>query len=241
MLDIYICEDNNTQREFATDYISDYCKKRKLPASVTLATHTPERILSHSNNRSNVALYFLDIDLNTEINGIELARRIRENTRPEQKVFIVFLTSHTELTMMTFQYKIEALDFIPKDRPAEMKTRISECIETALQRMEIGSELKQIQITVNDQILKVNIDEIIFIETTHRRHTLRLHTQNRMLEFNGELKNMEEQLDQKFIRSHKSFLINKDKIVAINKKENTLTMINNSICPLSRNGKKLLI
>jgi len=239
MLDIYICEDNTAQREFAANFITEYCKMKKLPVSVTLASPIPAQILSHSNNRNNPALYFLDIDLNTDINGIELARQIRESTKPSQKVFIVFLTARTELTMMTFQYKVEAMDFIAKDRPSDMKARIAECIKTALERMDV-SVYEPLQIVVNDQLMKVNIDEIVLIETTHVRHKLRLHTQNRMLEFNGELKKVEEQLDERFIRSHKSYLINKDKIVSINKKENTLTMSNNSICPLSRNGKKWL-
>ena len=60
------------------------------------------------------------------------------------------------------------------------------------------------------------------------------------MEFNGELKNMEEQLDERFIRCHKSFIINKDKVKEIDKKANTVTMSNGSVCPVSKTGKKLL-
>ena len=49
MLDIYICEDNTEQREFAAAYVTDYCNKRKLDAAVALASHAPIDILNHFN------------------------------------------------------------------------------------------------------------------------------------------------------------------------------------------------
>ena len=188
----------------------------------------------------NPSLFLLDIDLKANINGIELGRLIREQTEPERKVFIVFLTVHSEMTLMTFQYKVEALDFIAKDKPANMKSKIKECIDTSLTRSVGGGKAKPIQINVNDKIIQLGMDEIICIETTHVRHKLRLYTKTRAMEFNGELKHIEEQLDERFIRCHKSFIINKDKISHIDKKANTVAMINNCVCLVSKNGKKLL-
>jgi len=240
MLDIYICEDNEPQRAFTADYISDYCAIGGLDAAVALASHSPEEVLKHW-NRQNPALFFLDIDLKAEMNGIELAGRIREQSQPGQKVFIVFLTTHTEMTMLTFQYKVEALDFIAKDNPDNIKKKIGECIDIALRRHITNGNSKAVRLTVDDKILFVDMDEIIYIETTHVRHKLRLHTKSRILEFNAELKGMEKQLDTRFIRCHKSFIINKEKIITINKKQNTATMLNNTPCPISRSGMRLLV
>jgi two-component system response regulator AgrA len=133
------------------------------------------------------------------------------------------------------------LDFIAKDKQSNIKTKIAECIDTALKR-HIGSDkAKPLRITVNDKIIQLDMDEIIYIETTHVRHKLRVHTKNRIMEFNGELKNIEEKLDERFIRCHKCYIINKNKIAAINKKANTAIMINNGVCHVSRNGMKLLL
>lgn len=240
MLDIYICEDNTTQREAVSAFISNYCDSQKLDASIVLASPTPTEVLSHFKNNQNPVLFFLDIDLKASINGIELGRKIRETAEPEQKVFIVFLTTHTEMTLMTFQYKLEALDFIAKDKQGDIKRKIKECIDTAMQRHIGSGKAKSIQLTVNDKIIQLGMDEIICIESTHIRHKLRLYTQSRSMEFNGELKNIEERLDERFIRCHKSFIINKDKIAHIDKKDNTVVMVNNCACPISKNGKKLL-
>ena len=239
MLDIYICEDNEQQRAFAASFISGYCAIGGLDAAVVLASHSPEDILTHWSGQ-NPALFFLDIDLRAGMNGIELARRIRERGQSVPKVFIVFLTTHTEMTMLTFQYKVEALDFIAKDNPDNIKKKIGECIDVALRRHTANGSSKTVRINVDDKVVFLDMDEIIYIETTHVRHKLRLHTKSRVLEFNAELKAMGERLDGRFVRCHKSYLINRDKIAAIDKRGNTVKMVNNSTCSISRNAKKLL-
>jgi len=240
MLDIYICEDNTPQREFITSFVSDLCIFRNLDAVVALSSSNPYEVLAHYKISPNPALFFLDIDLGAEINGIELASRIRDWEKNQDKTAIVFLTTHSELALTTLQYKVEALDFIIKGSGNDVKKKIADCINTVYQRNTDGNNTKIIKITAHDKIIPLDMDEIIFIETTQVRHKLRLHTISRTLEFNGELKAMGAQLDERFIRCHKTCIINKDKIAAISRKENAVTMVDNSICPISRGGKKLL-
>ena len=207
MLDIYICEDSPEQLAFAKTTISDYCIMRNLDAAVVLASSNPTEIIAHYKSTQNPSLFFLDIDLKSDINGIELASHIREESS-KKKTFIVFLTTHTEMTLLTFQYKVEALDFIPKDNHENIKRRIGECIDIAISRHidTTDSKGKTLQISVDDKIIILDSDEIISIETTHIRHKLRLYTHTRTLEFNAELKHIETQLDSRFIRCHKSYI-----------------------------------
>lgn len=105
---------------------------------------------------------------------------------------------------------------------------------------EADAKAKPLKITVDERIMRIKMDEIICVETTHVRHKLRLHTKDHVYEINGELKSLEEQLDERFIRCHRSYLINKEKIVFINKKQNIAMMTNDLSCHVSRNGMKLL-
>jgi two-component system response regulator AgrA len=237
MLDIYICEDNKKQREFIDSFVTDFCIFRALDAEVALASHSPKRILEHFKDTQNPALFFLDIELGTEINGIELAGRIREQNK---NAAIVFITTHSEMALLALQHKVEALDFIIKDGQDNIKKKIGDCINTVYLRHMGGDNTKKIKISVGDKIIFIKMEEIICVETTKVRHKLRLYTASRAFEFNGEMKTMEEQLDERFIRCHKICIINKDKIESINKKDNTVTMVNESICPVSRIGKKLI-
>ena len=240
MLDIYICEDNEEQLAFVSAFVSDYCEMGNLDACIALASKSPMEILKHYECGNNPALFILDIDLKSEMDGIELACRVRENDKTDKKRFIVFLTTHSEMTLLTFKYKVEALDFIIKDNAGSIKRKLGECIDVALKRHIANGNTKTLRITVDDKIVFMDMDEIISIETTHVRHKLRLHTKNRAIEFNSELKAIGERLDGRFIRCHKSYIINKDKIAAINKNEKTVTMVNNNVCYISRSWKKHL-
>ncbi|MCL2820607.1 MAG: LytTR family DNA-binding domain-containing protein [Oscillospiraceae bacterium] len=236
MLEIYVCEDNERWRKLLSEHVSDYCAVKNVDAALTFATHDPKSLLSEWSGL-NPALFLLDIDLKSEINGIELARLIREKNATGSKVFIIFITTHSEMTLLTFQYKVEALDFLIKDNPDSIKIKIGECIDIALRRSFSEDSSKVLKVTVDDRIIFVELSDIIFIETTHVRHKLRLHTNSRVLEFGGELKEIEAKLDDCFSRCHKSYIINKNKIASINKKEKTVTMTNNTTCLLSRNWK----
>lgn len=56
-------------------------------------------------------MLFLDIQLEADINGIKLASEIRKHDPVGN---IIFVTSHSELTYLTFVYKVAAMDFILK-------------------------------------------------------------------------------------------------------------------------------
>ena len=239
MLDIYICEDNSEQRKFIENLVKDYYIIKNLDVTIAISSDSPDEVLNCFEKSDTTSLFFLDISLNSSINGMELASKIREKGK---KAFIVFLTSHTELTLLTFEYKLEAMDFISKGVNAEsIKSRVTGCIDVAIARSNLTPNKKIINLNIDDKVIYLDTAEIIFIETTHIIHKLRLYTANRTLEFTGELKNMEEQLDSDFIRCHKSFIINKKKIVSIDKSNNFVTLEGSMECPLSKTAKKLLI
>jgi len=237
MLDIYVCEDNRSQLELVSTYIADYCIIRNEDARLALSTPVPDEILAHYQTSQNPALFFLDINLNAQMNGIGLASEIR---KLKKKATIVFLTVHPEMVFLTFQYKVEALDFIVKGTSEDIKERVRSCIEATIAANVVSDKAKILQIKVYDKIIFLNMDEIVSIETTTMRNKLRLYTMERRLEFNGSLKTMEVQLDERFVRCHKSCIVNREKIASIDKKNNTVTMVNNNVCLVSRNGKKLL-
>ncbi|MCL2717484.1 MAG: LytTR family transcriptional regulator [Lachnospiraceae bacterium] len=136
------------------------------------------------------------------------------------------------------------LRFISNEIAMKNELSKAEASQKYIQELEerIGNINKQksIQITVDEKIISVKMEDIVYIETTHIRHKLRLHTENHLYEFNGELKNIERQLDERFIRCHRSYIINKGKIAFIDKKQNSVMMTNDLSCHVSKNGRKLL-
>ena len=238
MLDIFVCEDNDAVRQKVTQLISNYCLFAELDAQLVLSTESPTVMLETFKHSVNPVLFFLDIDLGVEIDGMELARQIRALNK---ETFIVFFTTKSEMLPVTFRYQLEALDFIVKDATdEEINERIRSAIDTALLRHIKTGNKKTFQVKSDEKTIILPMEEIIFIETTGVRHRLTIHTQNRRLTINGDLKKIEADLDDRFMRCHQSYLVNRDHIEAINLSGNMLIMMGGMEVPLSRTGKKLL-
>ena len=111
MIDIYICEDNQKQLNLFKKYISNTILIEEMDMKIALATSDPHALLEKILTAENTGLFFLDIDLKSDMDGLALAQRIRQI---QPRCFIIFITSHSEMSFLTFQYKVEALDFIIK-------------------------------------------------------------------------------------------------------------------------------
>ena len=239
MLNIYVCEDDQQQLKLISKYIKEFCTMNNLDAKLALSSSVPDELFKHYSNNFQPSLFFLDINLGSSINGIEMANRIRKENK---KSSIVFFTAHPEMTHLTFQYKIEAMDYILKSDFENVKHRIGECIHVAIER-NFGTDpnSKTLQLKMFDKVVYLEVDEIIYIETSQVRNKLVAHTAHRRIEFNGKLGIIGDMLDEDFLRCHKSYIINKHKIASVNRADSVAIMTNGDTIPLSRQGKKLAV
>jgi len=240
-LEIIICEDNNIQRERIERIVNKAIEKHELNMNINLSTANPNDVLSVVRTHQGVTrAYILDISLNADINGLSLAREIRHY---DSMGFIVFVTTHSELTTISFEYKVEALDFILKDNPYAFETRIEECLLTIEKKLQdIRKGVKNfLTVDTGTRILNICLDDIIFIETTEKIHKLRIHTYHGQFEFYGKMKEVEGRLPEGFYRSHTSYLVNIEKIQEIDKASMSIIMCNGETCFISLRGLKGLM
>ncbi len=237
MIDIYICEDNKKHLELFKKYITNTILIENLDMKIALATSNPHELLEQISSLGNIGLFFLDIDLQSSINGLATAQQIREL---QPRCFIIFITSHSEMSFLTFQYKTEALDFIIKDSSEHIKQKIHENLLKVEERYtSMNNSLnKTFTILQHDKRIAIDYNDIIFFETSSNIHKIILHAKKRIIEFTGQLKDIEKQLDNRFYRCHRSYLINKDNISEVNFKELLVHMNNGEICPVSVRLKK---
>lgn len=229
MLSIVICEDNETQRKRITKFIEDSIMIENLDMEIALSTGHPEETIEYLKKNEISGLYFLDVDLNSDMNGIKLAEIIREY---DPRGFIVFVTTHAEMSYLTFMYKVEAMDYIIKDKPETVKERIHECILNANKKYSSkATELqKNFTIKADDKIINIEYNKILFFETSDIIHKVLLHAVDRQIEFYAKMKDIEVKLDDRFYRCHRSFLVNKDNIKEIDKNNRVVYMINGQEC-----------
>lgn len=229
MLSVIVCEDNEEQRKRITNFIEDSIMIENLDMEIALSAEDPEEIIEYLKNNEVSGLYFLDVDLQSDMNGIKLAEAIREY---DPRGFIVFVTTHAEMSYLTFIYKVEAMDYIIKDNYETIKERIHQCILNAHKKYSSkATELqKNFTIKVEDKIISIEYNKILFFETSNVIHKVILHAIDRQIEFYSKMKEIEEKLDSRFYRCHRSFLVNKDNIKEIDKNNRVIHMINGQEC-----------
>lgn len=232
MLKIYVCEDIEVQRRKLQKTIENIVLMEDLDMELSCVSDNPHTILEKVKETEDVGIYFLDIDLGTDMTGLALAQEIRKY---DPRGFIIFVTTHSEMSYMTFIYKLEALDFILKDNSEELERRVYDCILKANQRYASANNKVQanFSVKVNEKVFTVDYDEILFFETSMNVHKIILHCKNRQMEFLGKIKDIEQEVDERFYRCHRSFLVNKDNIREIDFQNRVIYMVNGDECLIS--------
>ena len=227
-MNIVICEDDVVQLETIKKIIENYAMMEDNGMKVVLATSNPTDVIAFL--ETNTAdCYFFDIDLKHEITGITLGTKIREK---DPIASLVYITTHAEMSYLTFIYKLAALDFIIKDDADTLKGKVLSTLKEAHRRyLKIGEQdnIQKLQIKTTGRTHNIDFQNIYFFEASPDSHKIILHLENEHIEFYGRLKNYES-LHNDFYRCHKSFIVNKNKIVNIDSKERIIFLDNGEVC-----------
>ncbi|MDE6760134.1 MAG: LytTR family DNA-binding domain-containing protein [Lachnospiraceae bacterium] len=232
MLNIFVCEDNAVQRQTIVQIIQNTVLIEELDMQLVLDAGDPYVLLEKVKTSQNTGIYFLDIDLSSNMNGMKLAQQIRLY---DPRGFIIFITAHSELSYMTFQYRVEAMDFVLKDNPAEAKVKIRECLLNAMERYALQTnKIHKVYTTqVGGRKISVDYDDIFFFETSSNIHKVILHAKDRQIEFSSTIKELTNTLGSNFVRCHRSFLVNKNNIKEVDAKNRIIYFTNGETCLMS--------
>ncbi|BCN29886.1 LytR/AlgR family response regulator transcription factor [Anaeromicropila herbilytica] len=239
MINIYICEDNQEQLEKVKKAVLDTVMIEDMDMKLALATKNPHAILDDIDEKGGTGIYFLDVDLKTDINGIQLAEKIRQR---DPSGFVIFITTHAELSYLTFKYKVEALDYIIKDDFDMVSKRVRECLMYAFKSFaSSGDDRGEVfYIHTKDKVVLIEYSKIICFETSPTIHKITLYAENRQIEFYSNMKDIEDKLDSRFIRCHRSYIVNQDYIKEVDKKKRMIYLKNGQSCLISVRGLKYI-
>lgn len=176
-------------------------------------------------------IYILDIEIKDSISGIDIARKIREN---DWESIIIFVTSHNELGYQALKARIMLLDFISKYDDFENN------LESILRKsISLINSKKTIKFDSDGTSYIIHLSDILYIEkdTVDRKCIIKT-TYNEIV-VNKTLNYMIQNLDDRFYLSHRSCLINTDKIRKIDWKNSVIYFESGiSTSLLSRDKKK---
>lgn len=224
MLDIYICEDDMKQLVKFKNTIANAVMMEPYDMELSVTTANPHEVIEVMKQSNNTGIYFLDIDLKSDIDGFDLSEAIR---RYDPRGFIIFITANADMFQLTFKYKCEAMDFIVKGSETNIDDRIRECLKEANIRF-LGRDNKHKEVFIfkfGDTFSHEEFGNIVFFEiNADNTHKVSMYSMQRAVDFRSSLKEVETGLDNRFIRCNNSCIINIDMIENINKRERLVTM-----------------
>lgn len=241
MFSIYICEDQKEILNHHQSLITEYVEMENLSIEHITAVTSPDELLTVLSSYAFVpsGLYFLDIDLNHEMNGIRLAERIREF---DPRGFIVFITAFESYLPHVLENDIEPLQFIKKDSSDHMEKRILHCIDTAFSRYcsSANTIQKTFQFSTREKTFVFDYNDIVCFQI-NVSHKIKMYTLDSFYLFTGDISKIYQSIDQDiFFQCHSSCIINLNHLKEFDSKANEVIMRNSYRCPVSFRKKKSL-
>ena len=211
MIKIYICEDDANQLTKIQTTVSRLISENKYPMSISAYSTNPTDIIDAVELKSPeyLGLYFLDIELNADIDGFELAKKIREL---DPRGFIVFVTTHSELLHLTFEYLIEQLGYIIKASTIDMDIQIEKCMANAVAKYKALKDNHEANQTISFSTLTkeyhFNPKELIYITLSSIPHTIEICSKHTIIQSRGNISDTLKKLPKYFVQISRDTIIN---------------------------------
>lgn len=218
MLNFAICDDNLNILSKISKMIEAVFINNNLDGKVCFTTNNPSELLEHS-KKDNIDVYVLDIDLKSEINGLDLAAQIRANNK---NAYLVFTTAHLEYIMLAYKYK--TFDYLAKP------ITIERLEETILRLFEDAKCSSNTYINIGNSANMLNENDIYCIKKQGMK--LIYCTKENSYEAYSSFNKIETCLPENFVRCHKSYIANVNKISNINSNNNTIQFDNSTTCSI---------
>lgn len=217
MFKVVICEDCENSRELIKKTLKKIQNDSKYTIRIIEFENGEELI---NNYPENIDIFMLDIEMGN-LSGMDVAREIRKRDNNTQ---IIFTTGNP--SYLQEGYEVRAYRYLIKPFSVdELKQHILACIND----IKIKKS-KNIVVQEKNNIYKIPIDEILYIEVYKKDITI--HTQNNEYQVKMSITNIEKELIQyNFFRCHRSYLVNLKKVDSL---KGNVIVIKNIEIPVSR-------
>ncbi len=223
MIRTAICDDEANSRA----YLASLIRVQACPCEIVEYASAGDCLA----DPQKIDLLFLDIELNSpgdRMDGMALARKIRERDLEAQPI-IIFVTGYERYVFDAFD--VGAFQYLLKPVDEEAFARV---FVRAVRQIEAGRENPQRSRALTLQSVGVNrtvpLDRIYYIESSN--HKVVLHLKDGEFVCYAKIGDLELELQDRFFRIHKGYLVNLSYVEAYSKTE--VTLINGDILLLSK-------
>lgn len=214
---IAICDDEQNQIEYITSIVASWSAHEGHGCEIRTFASAEAFLFEYEEDKAYDIL-LLDVEMKN-INGIELAKRIRkDNNRAE----IIFITSHFEF--VGEGYEVDALHYLIKPISAEKLTQV---LTKAAEKISV--EPPSVVISCEGETVKLYEADIRYVESF--LHYIVIHTKDKEYKIKENISVFENRVSDDFYRVHRSYLVSLKHITRISR---TSVNIGNTELPLSR-------
>lgn len=229
MINFIICDDDARIVENIKKIIINYMMKNNMEYKTHLFYDLDDKFMKIVKSKMPFKIYILDIETPSR-SGIDVARKIREN---DVDSVIIFITGHEELGLTLLKNEIMFLSFINKfdDYENRLITSIKKGIKM-LNRKNI------LRFEEHSNIYTISMDDILYITRDSVERKCIIKTNYVEIKTYKPLASILKLLDDRFIQTHRACIVNKDKVVKIDKMRKEILFDNGTtINLLSKNYK----
>ena len=216
-MNIYLIEDNKAYARKLRSCIEKFTAGKAIWSSSNIL-HIEKNYLEFIEKKKfdsfEKAIYVFDIELeNVEETGLSLAQKLRTF---DFDSYIIFVTSHIEMTAMTYQFNLKALNFIYKGNPnfELLLTQAFEQIDLELRHRsrcetpneDIEENVPRLKYAYQSNYYNLKLDDILYVETHGLKRQLIIHTMEDTFIHPGPLKALKKDLGVHFIQTHRTTL-----------------------------------
>lgn len=217
MLDFVVCDDNEGLRRSVSNIIDSFMMKNNYAYKIKLYSDYNEKFMKEIDSFNRQKIYILDIEAPTK-SGIDIARIIRQK---DKESAIIFLTAHDECGYTVLKSCINFLTFISKFDDYEKRLGIA--IKEAFKFLNVKKTLTFVEHNVT---YNITVSNILYItkDTVNRKSVIV--TDNNTHKTYMTISELLKKLSTTFVQSHRSCIVNKERIEKINKNKNIIIFDN---------------
>lgn len=219
MVKIAMCDDDIENLKISEKILESAIIEQDFNAEIVTITTDQNEILSQIKNK-NIDILFLDVDFkNSGKNGLEFASELRNINKD---FYLIFLSGYQRYMHVSFYVKV--FDYlvkpVTKDLFNEVVKRLKDDIFTS----------KKLFVRIN-KWKSVRNDMILYIERQNNKTIVV--TKYGIETTSKNLETLLKDLPANFAKCHRSYIVNLDNIVSLDKKEGIVIFSNGKNCPIN--------
>ncbi len=227
---IACCDDEKQQLELYKTMFTNIEMRQDIKLNVEYFLSGNFMLERFQSEKNPFDLVYLDMDMD-EKSGLNLAKEIRQNYHSD--CLILFLTNYPKymqnsFDVRAFQYMIKPVQFDEFERKFNAARKYLE-----------KDDKNRVVLKIDEDNVVFFTNEIYYIEKEKSSKQFLVYLEDKCVVAKGVLSAIENQLlEQHFMRTHRSYLVNMKHIRRIQK--NDLVLSNGNLVPISRRKEKEL-